>query len=154
MAHCCPFPGRTQLSVLQICPPIVPCSWTWTYQRSYLRGQWRLVQRFEVDLANFSDLHGDPPYPRKPARQQASIDEDIRTLRFFPDVSTHSSTLTGYCYVDTLKRKFVVQFKVTLLKTKRETTRAVRPTPGFSWSHTAAWAHHVAVALRGCLCLS
>ena len=49
--------------------------------------------------------------------------EEIRTLRFFPDVSARGGASPGHFYADASRRVFGIQIEATSLSTKRETVQ-------------------------------
>jgi len=49
--------------------------------------------------------------------------EDIRTLRFFPDVSARGGASPGHFYADASRRVFGIQIEATSVSTKRETVQ-------------------------------
>ena len=51
----------------------------------------------------------------------SGILEDIRTLRFFPDVSARGGASPGHFYADASRRVFGIQIEATSVSTKRET---------------------------------
>ena len=48
---------------------------------------------------------------------------DIRTLRFFPDVSARGGASPGHFYADASRRVFGIQIEATSVSTKRETVQ-------------------------------
>jgi len=85
------------------------------------------------------DVYQFCPYPRPPRRGQqeaptvilvrsyvlsvSDVLKDIRTLRFFPDVSARGGAPSppGHFYADASKRAFGIQVEATSLSTKQET---------------------------------
>lgn len=64
-----------------------------------------------------------PAIIRSYALSVSDVLEDIRTLRFFPDVSARGGASPGHFYADASRRVFGIQIEATSLSTKRETVQ-------------------------------
>jgi len=64
-----------------------------------------------------------PAIIRSHALSVSHVLEEIRTLRFFPDVSARGGASPGHFYADASRRVFGIQIEATSLSTKRETVQ-------------------------------
>ena len=64
-----------------------------------------------------------PAIIRSYALSVSDVLEDIRTLRFFPDVSARGGASPRYFFADASRRMFGIQIEATSLSTKRETVQ-------------------------------